>query len=305
MVIIYLTNHPIQGMMSRVSLALLSFFAPSFPKGVDRRLIAMIRGYFDDSGTHSQSKMVVCGGILIEDAQHDLLNENWELLIKRKGLSYFHFTKFKARKLPPYSTMSDGEREMLLEQLLFAMRVRVRFCFAGTMPVSVYENTLTDVEKARYGSAFTWATQSTWRVIRNWADRHNHHDPIPFVVEAGTKDGEQIRDVFNQTYANPELRKLFRLESLTERGKVGFSGLQAADIVANSFFEITNHLIAGGQPVSKEAMTVDRILHKPHMEVRMIPFDAEYLRQEVDTLDKMYNINAQGGVTLEETIAGV
>src|ERR1043166_22771 len=115
----------------------------------------MIRAYFDDSGTHldGRSRMVVCGGVIVEDQQHDRLKEEWNGILERTKTSsrnaplFFHFTKLKAHRVPPYCDMTKGEREILLCQLLHAMRVRVRFCFSGAMPVSVYEETLTPAEK--------------------------------------------------------------------------------------------------------------------------------------------------------------
>lgn len=119
---------------------------------------SIMRAYFDDSGTHSdgRSKMVVCGGVVVSDEQHDHFTQEWSTILGRKGLPFFHFTKFKAHRLPPYCDMTTGEREILLMQLLLAIRVRIRFSFSGAVPVSVYEATLTAEEKRLLEAPIHW-----------------------------------------------------------------------------------------------------------------------------------------------------
>jgi len=263
----------------------------------------MLRAYFDDSGTHKdgRSEMVICGGVIISDEQHHLFAEEWDGVLgriktrSREAPPFFHFTKLKAHRVPPYCEMSLGEREILLMQLLCGIRARVRFCFSGAMPVSVYEETLTAAEKNRYGPAFAWAIQLTWRLIRSWAERNKYYDPIPFVVEAGERDADaQLIDVFNQTKSDPVLVRRYRLHSMVVGTKVDFTALQAADIVANSFHEITSRVISNDRInylpdscLSWEVRTVDRLLSK-FVQVRSEVFDSQRLRSEVDTLNELH-----------------
>jgi len=266
------------------------YFAPFFPKNAKNRFIAMLRSYLDDSGTHTdgRSRMVVCGGILASDNQHDHLKETWATILNRKGLPFFHMHRLKAHKAEPYLSMSDADRKVLLEQLLLTMRARVRYCFAAIMPVSIYEETLTQQEKARYGNAYAWVAQMAWTMIRVWADRHDYNEPIPFVVEAGTTGEGHLDEVFNRIYANLRMRGLYRMHSLTTGSKIDFPGLQAADIVANSFYELSSYYHADGREPSSEAMTVASILKSPYMDVRQLIFNAEILRLEADALNIRY-----------------
>jgi hypothetical protein len=275
------------------SFSTVKFFVPFYPKTAKHKFIAMMRAYFDDSGTHTdgRSQMVTCGGVIIEDEQHDQFTEEWNGILARtetptrKAPPFFHFTKLKAHRVPPYCDMTKGERDILLYQLLLAIRVRVRFCFCGVMPVSVYEETLTPAEKERYGPAFAWAVQLTWRLIRSWEERNKYYDPIPFVVEASNKDADaQLIDVFNQTKSDPILEERYRLHSLVVGSKTGFTPLQAADIVANSFFEVNSRV---DRRYSSEVVMVDEMLSK-FLPVRSVVFDSQWLRSEVDTLNELH-----------------
>lgn len=266
------------------------YFAPFFSKGAKQRFLAMFRAYMDDSGTHTggSSRMVVCAGALISDEQHDLLGPTWNSILKRNGLEYFHLTKFKAAKVAPYSMISESERDDLLEQLLLIGRVRVKMCFASFVPVDDYQNTLTMAEKARYGNAYTWAAQICFGSIRLWAERHDYQEPIPFLVEAGTTGEDQLDVAFDKTYADPVLRKLYRLHSLTKGSKTEAPGLQIADIVANSIFELSSYYHADGRSPSRAVSMIAKMWGRRYMEVRQYHCDAELMRSQVDSLNLRY-----------------
>lgn len=265
------------------------FFAPFFPKGSGHRFIAMLRAYFDDSGTHTdgRSRMVVCGAVLISDDQHDLLVPAWESILSKRGLPFFHLTKFKAGKEAPYDMMTESDKEILLEQLLLVIRVRVKLLFASVVPVADYETALTSEDKKRYGNAYAWATQFCWTQIRLWADRHDYQYPIPFVVESGALGEEQLSAVFDKVHADPVLKRLYRLKSLTKAEKTDFPGVQVADIVANSMFELASHYYAGDRTPTKWAKKISHMLDS-YVDVRQIKADAALLRSETDTLNEMH-----------------
>jgi hypothetical protein len=266
------------------------FFAPFFPKNAERRIIAMLRAYFDDSGTHTdgRSQVVVCGGALISDEQHDLLRPAWECILKKSGLVHFHLTKFKSARVSPYLEMTESERDILLLQLLLLGRVRVTYIFASIVPVSVYQNTLTEAEKARYGEAYAWAAQSCWAMIRGWANRHDYPHPIPFVVEAGTAGESQLDGIFDKVVADPVLKRVYRLHSLVKGGKTDFTGLQIADIVANSMFELSSYSHAKGRAPSKPALTIAEMWGPRFVEARRVVFDEQTLRSDTDALNEQY-----------------
>jgi hypothetical protein len=252
----------------------------------------MFRAYFDDSGTHvggavGASRIVAVGGVVAKDEQWDLFNDAWTSILARKNLPYFHMTKFKAGRQSPYCDMSDAEKETLLDQLMRLIGARAILTFSSAVIVADYDVVLTQEEKDRYGSPYAWAAQMCWTIIRLWAERHNYDDPIPFVVESGTRHEDQLSAVFNKTVNNPLLKKLYRLDSMTCGEKQRFPGLQAADIIANSTYEIADHYEAGGRPPSKWMNIVSKYING--IEHRDIIADAMILRSETDSLNEYYS----------------
>jgi|GEM_PF-4446370 len=258
----------------------------------------MLRAFFDDSGTHAASSIVVAGGIIISDEQHDLLKKTWDSILERNHhLPFFHMTKFKAGKEPPYSAMSESEKEVLLDQLVRIMCVRRQMSFSCAIPVADYERAITEEEKQRYGSAYSWAVQWCWTVIRLWCEKYGYDDPIPFVVESGAKkqDEEHLSTVFNRAIDNPILKKLYRLHSLRCAGKAEFCGLQAADIIANSMNDIATHYVIGGRYPSKWMNIVSYHIERYGGHNQLIA-NERLLRSELDSLNEYYRnaIQAKG-----------
>jgi hypothetical protein len=262
------------------------YFAPFFRLDAEHRFVAMIRGYFDDSGTHAASRIAVVGGILADDVQHDRLKETWDTILARHQLPYFHLTRFKAGREAPYCTMSEWDKETLLDQLVRIMCIRKVMSFACAIPIADYEAVVTEEEQTRYGSPYAWALQMCYVIIRLWAERHNYNDPIPFVVESGNRDQEYLSVVFNRAMADPILKRHFRLHSLVHADKIDFPGLQAADIIANSTHELATHYKMGGRTPTKWMNAVARhIKNSLHKELIL---NQDTLRSETDGLNEYH-----------------
>ena len=252
----------------------------------------MFRAYFDDSGTHigggaGPAPVVVVGGVVAEDEQLDRFNDTWMGILGKNNLPYFHTTKFKVAKDPPYSKMSEGEKDVLLYQLLLNIAISAEIIVNTAVRVADYDVVLTQDEKARYGKPYVLAAQLCWLRLRLWAERYQYDDPIPFVVESGTEDGEQLSVVFNKMMADPKMRDLYHLHSLTCGAKVEFPALQAADIVANSTYELAGHYEAGGRIPSKWVGLVSR--HLGRFPNHQVTANEKVLRAMMDDLNEHYN----------------
>jgi hypothetical protein len=250
-----------------------------------RRFIAMFRAFFDDSGTHDGAPVVIVGGVVGKDEQWDLFNDLWRSVIAKRSLPYFHTTKFKVAKDAPYSTLCDAEKTTLLDQLLLTLRARASLVVSSAISASSYDAVLTQEQKLRYGDPFHLAAQLCWLGIKLWADKHEYNDPIPFVIEGGTKREKGLQVVFDKLLANPKMKALLRLDSLTLGTKEKFPALQAADIIANSTYESDGFRTGGREPTKWLYQINDRL--KPVAYRHILPTE-EALREWIGTMDEHY-----------------
>lgn len=244
----------------------------------------MLRGYFDDSGTHTggttgPSRIVVVAGFLADDQQWDRFNDTWLDILRRYSLPYFHMAAFEAGR-QQYEGMTDSDRATLLDQLLRTISVRQRVPVASGVVTSDYDSVLTDWEKRRYGKPYSFASQIAWMGIRVWADQRGYDEPIPFVFEDGTLHKGQVMWAFDKTETRPTLRRLYRLHSLKWGDKTSFPPLQAADILAYTVYRVMDANLGGRLPSRWSEMVATKIRY-----LRRAIADARALRSMVNDLN--------------------
>lgn len=86
------------------------------------RGIAMLWGYFDESGEHDRitgnlTRLTVGGALATAEAWAALSME-WAATLRSANISAFHMTDFEGRKKPPYDAWSEPERRRILSALL-------------------------------------------------------------------------------------------------------------------------------------------------------------------------------------------
>lgn len=54
--------------------------------------VVLIEAYFDESGTHDGSPVMVIGGFLIESEEARKLELAWKVMLDRYGIEFFHMT---------------------------------------------------------------------------------------------------------------------------------------------------------------------------------------------------------------------
>jgi hypothetical protein len=57
---------------------------------IKRRYVLLLKAYFDDSGTHSTSKVVCWAGFMAAEEEWAPFEQEWAALLKREGLKSFH-----------------------------------------------------------------------------------------------------------------------------------------------------------------------------------------------------------------------
>jgi Protein of unknown function (DUF3800) len=78
----------------------------------DDAVVAVIRGYFDNSGDENdpQHNVLTLGGYLANEDQWEYFEHLWKLHLEAFDLPYLHMKHF-AHNLPPYERFKDNEEE--------------------------------------------------------------------------------------------------------------------------------------------------------------------------------------------------
>jgi hypothetical protein len=203
-------------------------------KKEDRLLIAL-QGYFDDSGTHDDSKVAVVGGYVSTEEQWSLFDVEWQKALDEFGIEHFHTTDF-ANKAPPYDEWKDDLRYRRFAQLGGIVNTHAIASVACAIPVESFNRCMSPKAKdyvgGPYGLAAFCVFGETSTMFDDWPS-----SKVAYILEAGTAGFHQVSKIFSETMRRPADREMLKLHSITVADK-DVLPLQAADMVA---YEIYKH----------------------------------------------------------------
>jgi hypothetical protein len=151
-----------------------------------------ISGYFDDAGRIGDTASLVVGGFVGNKKQWDALTPEWEQVLAKNELRYFHgaecehgqdeFDKKRNDRWKNPRARSDCRMEFV--------EVIVRAGLTGIVAGVVskdYEN-LEGSQRDRLGKAFSMVAQTLIVVVKNWANERHVYDLSLTYLKMGQKD---------------------------------------------------------------------------------------------------------------------
>jgi hypothetical protein len=212
----------------------------SFPSEIAPRdrLVLVLHGYFDESGTHGGSRAISVAGYLSTADRWLTFEQEWKAALNAYGLESFHMTDFVARK-EEFASWEDAERSERLANLIAIINRNVVASVAFALPMRDYYSIFSKTAKHYTGGAYGLAAVSCFMDASSAVQTEHPNAKIAYVFERGVKGRGQVMKVFDHACDSPELRASHRLLSLKYEDKRDFVALQAADILA---YELYRHL---------------------------------------------------------------
>jgi hypothetical protein len=195
------------------------------------RIAVMFQVAFDESGTHDKNLLTVAAYVA-PDEQWLRFADEWNEVLPQE-LAPFHAKEFfnwvKATRAHPLG-------QEIRDRLWGAIIRRVNRGFQVSMSIADYERIVAPRQRSMFGAAYTMCVHECLREIEAWADCYGYNEPVAYFFEIGHPNLEQVKNHMGQFAACPEIRRRFRIGSVTEAGKSGpaaFVPLQAADMLAH------------------------------------------------------------------------
>ena len=204
-----------------------------FKSGED--LFGMITGYFDESGTSVNNPAIGVAGYFGSCSQWEKFNVEWRKILSDFSLSEFHRTDIENRHLyvPGWTT---EDRKMVARR---AHKIIKEFTYIGVGNAVIkedFEDVFPPILKKLYGGPYGYCAFLCVSRAKNWHEKFKSQDPIAWVFEAGAEGAGQFDTLMKALYADPELRRAFRVGSWSFAGK-DLLPLQAADTIAYELFK--------------------------------------------------------------------
>ncbi len=189
-------------------------------------LWVMLHAYFDESGTHSDSPIVVVAGLAAEVRQWEKFVIEWKRILCDVGLPYFHAADFSLGA-DPFDHLSKAEKTHLMIRLTNTIRRRVAFRVWTAIVMDDYRQLFskdTKEEKCFGLCAFGCASRLRWLAMQK-SDSYR----IPYTFEHGGKGSHHAFKAF-ETLLDGGHYAFYRNASLTISSRLEMIPLQAADL---------------------------------------------------------------------------
>jgi hypothetical protein len=165
----------------------------------------MLRAYFDDSGTHADSRVVVIGGLIGTDPQWARFKEEWAALLKqplpgKTSLRMFHLSTCNARA-GEFIGYSDAEQDAVIHDFRKIIINAELISIAAAVDRKAWCDLVIGAYRESFGDALShciaYCIEETIRI----ANPHAAGDEISIVIDKEILSQEVRKKTEPYTYA--------------------------------------------------------------------------------------------------------
>jgi hypothetical protein len=199
-------------------------------------LLIMLRAYFDDSGTHKNSEVVVIGGLIGTCAQWDGFEAQWaaklaEPLPGKPRLSRFHLSACNACD-DEFTGYSRAESDAVIHDFRQITIDAAVIATAFAVDRRAWDEFIVGAARERFGDPVSACVERCLLECINIPDSHPQGDRVAVWFDWGIKSN-RLQEICDR-FAYPMLRP--RIVSVNFAHVVDVLPLQGADIVATEAY---------------------------------------------------------------------
>jgi len=207
------------------------------------RTIAVLEGFFDDSGTHHGSLVTAIGGCVARAEQWAVFAQEWRRVLDGFDVSFFHSTDL-ANSQEQFKGWDDSKKRSFITELAGVMGSYAKTAIAGLIVLNDYSIVPEWARKtAAFGDEYNFCFQMCVGLTMSWVDGLNppmpERDQVAFTFDQRPKGEGITRDAYFyiKKFRDPN----DRMGTLAFADKKRLLPLQAADFVAyESYKHIDN-----------------------------------------------------------------
>lgn len=219
-------------------------------------LVAMLTGFFDESGTHKNQDVyaptLAVGGYVSRIEQWIKFSHEWKQVLDAEGVPFFHMKDFQVRfpgkdgnlrGASYYKDWEDERRDRVYGELCRIIHFYTLAPIFSSVVLPDYDEVVTGEYRKLLGSPYAFNTQICWRILGGWARDNQVSEPINYVFETIAGHSGEVTDFHTKTYKDEEFRDWIKLGFISPADKKTVRPLQAADIHVHQLrLRTINHL---------------------------------------------------------------
>lgn len=207
---------------------------PCGPVRKEEKFMAVLLGYFDESGKFKDHSVVSYCGIVATFEWWDRFNQEWEYLLRHYGLTAIHMSEgilnFKRGLSAKHPALGEIARLAVLERFIRAIKEHCEFGVSYSVDVSAFRKLSSEAQRKLGGDPYYLAFHSVMGACVDHL-KDTGRPNISLVCDDEEKYGIASYRLLNRLkLERPDMRK--SIVSFCLADDKHFYGLQGADIMA-------------------------------------------------------------------------
>jgi hypothetical protein len=244
------------------------------PSSANRRYMAMLSLYLDDSGNQSSGRVFAVGGFVGNEHQWQRLDRQWDVALRQFNLPFFHSSELYPRQIPPFDKWSNEKHARVSGRFTSIAVSQTAAAVGRGVELPAY----LELDFAKNMKAHLPATLRSrglrpimfctrmcleW-IARDWPNRPKN-ELIAVVFEQGAEGLGDTEEYFWHLHKTYTWAKVFC--SFTRALKSQVRPLEAADLMAwLTHKELGKELQLSGQPTHKG---LQRIANEKRLSIKI------------------------------------
>jgi len=196
----------------------------------------MLTAYFDDSGTHDESRAVIVAGYLGSKEKWEDFGNAWGDMLREAGLTHWHQVHF-AHKVKEYTGWTDEKRLDFMQRATRIINDAVICGIVCGIDATAFKE-LSPQFRGPPSTPYTFCAMVCFKHLEKWTENNSHSDPIDCIFESGAQGSGEISKMVEGLMSDEDGERLsFRIGSVRFEEKKKTMPTQAADILAYEFYE--------------------------------------------------------------------
>jgi hypothetical protein len=212
------------------------------------RVLSMFSVYFDESGTHKDSNVVVVAGWVSTDIQWQRFSTAWTGVLRAAGLDppIFHMTDYESRR-GQFAGWQQNKRVRVLQKLQGLIRRRTKQAIVAAVIVDAFAKGRRERKVPSNMSPYGFGVVECIKKVGQWADNAGYTGPIAYYFEDGNRWRSHVLIATAEIERTPDFRARYRFASWGFGFKDTMTPLQAADMLAYEIWKeaINGNLVTG------------------------------------------------------------
>lgn len=197
--------------------------------------MAFFEAYFDESGFHGGSPVMVVGGAITKQSSWLTICSEWECVLKKYDIKCFHATDLNGR-YGEFEGWDDERCHAFQSKLLNILSGETLLTVGIAVDPKTYEKVLAEFQGLNI-TPYLFCVKGCIYTVSSIATKKEHMQPVAVFFEKGQKRNQRNLIDINWLYESESDKERNKINMISFADKKEVTALQVADLLAYEFYK--------------------------------------------------------------------